>query len=320
MKANCQSLKATSRNPQPEKFRLRSNTPWSQVPMSTCAVVPTPSRRRRLLHPVTALWARCCSTARAAPDLMWVIGSLASLYMKDKRNWLTFRSASCIRVPPGADPKFAVVLVLYWVTAYQMLHHAAQVKLGQRIFVHGLSGAVGQALLVLGKIQGAQVFGTASSGKQDELRRMGAVPFDYANKNWITAMNAVGGADAVPDPLGFESLDESYSILRKGGILVGYGVNLPGLTRTHPRPVIPAVLKLFARNLLFWSGKRTTFFGVRRTSRHFAPDLELLFEWLQSGKISVPVKAVFKLQDVQSAHREYASGKGTRSIILEVNP
>jgi synaptic vesicle membrane protein VAT-1 len=46
----------------------------------------------------------------------------------------------------------------------------------------------------------------------------------------------------------------------------------------------------------------------------------LLFDWLKSGKISVPVKAAFKLQDVRSAHREYASGKGMGSIILEVNP
>jgi synaptic vesicle membrane protein VAT-1 len=225
-----------------------------------------------------------------------------------------------IQVPEGADPKFAVALVLDWVTAYQMLHHAAQIKSGQRIFVHGLSGAVGQALLGLGKIQGAEVFGTASSGKHEELRRMGAIPFNYSNKNWIGAMKGVGGADAVFDPLGYESFDESYSILRKGGILVAYGMNLSGFTKTRPRPVMLVILKLFARNLLFWSGKRTTFFGLRRTSKDFAPDLELLFDWLQSGKISVPVKATFKLQEVRNAHREYASSKGMGSIILEVNP
>jgi NADPH:quinone reductase-like Zn-dependent oxidoreductase len=37
------------------------------------------------------------------------------------------------------------------------------------------------------------------------------------------------------------------------------------------------------------------------------PDLELLFEWLKSGKISVPVKATFRLEEIQKAHREYAS-------------
>jgi synaptic vesicle membrane protein VAT-1 len=224
-----------------------------------------------------------------------------------------------VPVPKGADPKLAVALVLDWVTAYEMLHHAAQVQSGQRIFVHGLSGAVGGALLQLAKLQGAEVFGTASPRKHAALRQLGAVPFDYSNKMWIGAMNELGGVDAAFDPLGFKSFNESYSILRKGGILVGYGMNLPGLSGSDPPSVLPVILKLLARNLLFWSGKRTTFFGLTRTSKHYIPDLTLLFEWLVAGRISVPVKATFNLQDIKDAHREYARSTGVGSIIIEVS-
>jgi NADPH:quinone reductase-like Zn-dependent oxidoreductase len=223
-----------------------------------------------------------------------------------------------IPVPEGVDGKAAVSLILDWVTAFQMLHRAAHVTAGQKIFVHALSGAVGGALLRLGQLQGSQVFGTASSTKHDELRQLGAVPFDYSNKNWIAAMQEPG-VDAVFDPLGFESFDESYSILKKGGVLVGYGMNLPAWTRTPERPVIPAVLKLFSKNLLFWSGKRTTFFGVNRGSKNFAPDLKQLFEWLRDGKISVPIKATFKLDEIRLAHREYASSERMGSIVIEVS-
>jgi NADPH:quinone reductase-like Zn-dependent oxidoreductase len=52
-----------------------------------------------------------------------------------------------VRVPDGVDLKAAVSLVLDWVTAYQMLHHAAHIKSGQKIFVHGLSGGVGVAAI-----------------------------------------------------------------------------------------------------------------------------------------------------------------------------
>jgi NADPH:quinone reductase-like Zn-dependent oxidoreductase len=223
-----------------------------------------------------------------------------------------------IPVPEGVDGKAAVSLILDWVTAFQMLHRAAHVTAGQKIFVHALSGAVGGALLRLGQLQGAQVFGTASSTKHDELRQLGAVPFDYSNKNWIAAMQEPG-VDAVFDPLGFESFDESYSILKKGGVLVGYGMNLPAWTRTPERPVIPAVLKLFSKNLLFWSGKRTTFFGVSRSSKNFAPDLKQLFEWLRDGKISVPIKTTFTLDEIRLAHREYASSERMGSIVIEVS-
>ena len=223
-------------------------------------------------------------------------------------------------VPEGADLKQAVALILDWVTAYQMLHHKARVKTGQRIFVHGLSGSVGQAFLILGRVAGAEVFGTASPTKHDELRKMGATPFDYSNKNWIGEMQLMGGVDAVFDPLGFESFDESYSILRRGGIMVAYGNNLQSMRKGKSRAILPVILKLFARNLLFWTGKRTTFYGVMRTSKHYAPDLERLFQWLKAGKIQVPLKATFRLEEVQLAHREYANSKGMGTIIMEVNP
>jgi NADPH:quinone reductase-like Zn-dependent oxidoreductase len=224
-----------------------------------------------------------------------------------------------VPVPDGVDKKAAVALILDWVTAYEMLHRAARVTAGQRIFVHAISGAVGGALLRLGAMEGAQAFGTASLKKADDVRRLGAVPFDYSNKNWITAMQELGGMDAVFDPLGFESFDESYSILRKGGVLVGYGLNLPSWTGTPGGSVILSVLKLFSKNLFFWSGKRTTFFGVSRGSKNFAPDLELLFEWLKEGKIAVPIKATFKLDEIQLAHREYANSTRMGSVVIEVS-
>lgn len=224
-----------------------------------------------------------------------------------------------VRVPGGVDLKAAVALVLDWVTAYQMLHHAAHIESGQKIFVHGLSGAVGGALLNLGRIQGVQVFGTASSSKHDELRQLGAVPFDYCNKDWITAMQQLGGVEAVFDPLGYESFDESYLVLKRGGILVAYGMNLPALKKTPRPPAFPAILKLLSKNLLFWSGKRTTFFGLRRTSKNFNPDLELLLTWLKAGRISVPIKATFRLEEIQKAHLEYASSARMGSIVIEIS-
>ena len=221
-----------------------------------------------------------------------------------------------VPVPDGVDPKQAVSLVLDWVTAYEMLHRSAKVQAGQRVFVHGLGGGVGGALLRLGVLAGVTVLGTASAAKHEELRGLGAEPFHYSNKNWISEVQRLGGVDAAFDPLGFSSFDESYSILRKGGILVGYGQNLPHVTKRPQGAVLPMIVKLFARNLLFWRGKRTTFFGLNRYSKNYRRDLELLFRWLAEGRIAVPVKAVFPMSEVRAAHRAYAAAKGTGSIVL----
>ena len=132
-------------------------------------------------------------------------------------------------------------------------------------------------------------------------------------------MQDLGGVDAVFDPLGFESFDQSYSILKRGGVLVGYGMNLPAWTNTPQRSMILSALKLFSKNLFFWSGKRTAFFGVNRGSKHFASDLQQLFEWLKDRRISVPIKNTFRLDEIQEAHREYASSKRMGSIVIEVS-
>lgn len=133
-------------------------------------------------------------------------------------------------------------------------------------------------------------------------------------------MNQLGGADAVFDALGFESWDESYSILRPdGGILLGYGGNLNSLNGQAPRSIIYPMLKLLARNYLkFWSGKRTNFYYISRDRSTFVPDLNVLFDLLRQGKISVPIKAVYALEDIQEAHRSWGKAAGIGSLQINV--
>ena len=223
-----------------------------------------------------------------------------------------------VSVPEGIDSQQATALILDWSTAYGMVMRAATVEAGDKIFVHGLSGAVGYAVFTLAKMQGATVYGTASGRKHTDLVQAGATPYAHSGKDWIIAMQATGGMDAVFDPLGFESWDESYSILRKGGVLVGYGLNLPALSGTAPRPALPAVVKLLARNLVFWTGKRTKFYFISRDSKHYLSDLEALFNLLRTGRLSVPIKAVIPLRDIQRAHREWSQGAGIGSILIQV--
>src|SRR5215468_11603344 len=73
----------------------------------------------------------------------------------------TLRAKDLARVPTGVDVAAAAALILSWTTAYQLLHRSARARPGQRVLVQGAAGAVGQALLVLGKLAGLEVWGTA---------------------------------------------------------------------------------------------------------------------------------------------------------------
>jgi NADPH:quinone reductase-like Zn-dependent oxidoreductase len=131
-----------------------------------------------------------------------------------------------VPVPEGLDLQQAVALVLDWNTAYGLAYRAAKITQGSRVFIHGLSGSVGFALHTLCKMQGANVYGTASSANLAALRDAGAAPFVYSDKTWMAAMKEIGGVNVVYDALGFESWDESWDILApSGGHLVGFGGN-----------------------------------------------------------------------------------------------
>jgi D-arabinose 1-dehydrogenase-like Zn-dependent alcohol dehydrogenase len=84
---------------------------------------------------------------------MTVVGSNAA--------YCTLKARDLTRVPAGVDAAEAAALILSWTTAFQLLHRAAQVRRGQRVLVHGAAGAVGQALIVLGKMAGLELWGAA---------------------------------------------------------------------------------------------------------------------------------------------------------------
>ena len=101
---------------------------------------------------------------------MTVLGSNAG--------YRTLRASDLTRVPAGVDPAEAAALILSWTTAYQLLHRAARVQRGQRVLVQGAAGAVGQALLVLGRMAGLELWGTARGEHAALIQQLGATPID----------------------------------------------------------------------------------------------------------------------------------------------
>lgn len=224
-------------------------------------------------------------------------------------------------VPAGVELQHAVALSLDWNTAYGMVTRAAEVSAGQRVFVHGLSGAVGYAVMALCLRQGATVYGTASERNHEALRALGAHPFVYTNKNWITAMQNLGGVHAAFDPLGFESFDESYSILTTAerSILVGYGGNLDSMSGGKPRSGLPGIAKLIMRNVTLCN-KSTTFYTISRDQKTFQPELRTLLHLAKEGAIRVPIKQVWDIDNIKDAHESWGKSPGMGSMLIRISP
>jgi hypothetical protein len=77
-----------------------------------------------------------------------------------------------------------VFFVLAYVTAYQVLHRSAQVQRGQRILVHGAGGAVGTAMLQLGRLLDLEMYGTASSPSTNWSPAWAQPPLTTGARTW----------------------------------------------------------------------------------------------------------------------------------------
>src|ERR1700757_2215884 len=112
----------------------------------------------------------------------------------------------------------AAAVPLAALTAWQSLFDTAQLQPGQRVVIHAGSGGVGHFAVQLAKWKGAYVFATASTRNQDLLRQLGVdEPIDYSQQRFEDVARNI---DIVLDTIGDETQARSWSVLKKGGVLV----------------------------------------------------------------------------------------------------
>jgi NADPH:quinone reductase-like Zn-dependent oxidoreductase len=220
-----------------------------------------------------------------------------------------------VMVPSSLPPAEIVVLVLNYVTAFQMLHRVAKVKAGDKVLLIGASGGVGTALLQLGKLAGLKMYGTASPRKFDILTGLGATPIDYHSQDVVDVLHRQepGGLDFVFDGMGGKESERGLAVLRRGGKLVEYAAPV-GLAS-----MLLGLAKIFVNNLLP-NGKSIEFYGITalylRDKRPFMEDLPIVLNLLSQGKIKPLITTQLPLLEARKANELLESGQVSGNIVL----
>src|SRR5437870_12058807 len=171
----------------------------------------------------------------------------------------TLQASHLTRVPAGVDAAEAAALILSWTTAYQLLHRAARVQRGQRVLVHGAAGAVGQALLVLGRLAGLELWGTARGAHAALIRELGATPIDYQREDFTRVLP--GGFDVVFDGIGEDGYRRSFAALERGGLLCAYGYTAGVQAQRRLLAILMWIARLYLKSWLP-GGKRARFYSI----------------------------------------------------------
>jgi NADPH:quinone reductase-like Zn-dependent oxidoreductase len=240
---------------------------------------------------------------------MTVLGSDAA--------YRTLRADRLTLVPAGLDAAEAAALILSWTTAYQLLHRSARVERGQRVLVQGAAGAVGQALLVLGKLASLELWGTGRGQHAARIRELGATPIDYLREDCARVLP--GGFDVVFDGIGEDGYRRSLEALRPGGLLCFYGYS----AGVQAQRRMPTMLMWMGRPFLYrWlrGGKRARAYSINvMRARHpawFREDLERLFGLLAAGTIRPRVADRISFEQVADAHRRLEAGGLEGKLVL----
>jgi NADPH2:quinone reductase len=116
-----------------------------------------------------------------------------------------------------------------WPTALAALKPLGRIAAGQTVLIHAAAGGTGQAAVTMAKHYGATVIGTASPGKHEVVRALGADHvIDSRNADLaaeVLRLTGGAGADLVLESVGGATLDASLAATKRvTGRVVVYGV------------------------------------------------------------------------------------------------
>ncbi len=207
--------------------------------------------------------------------------------------YIAVRAADLAQKPHSLDFVQAAAVPLSALTAWQALFDHGALTVGQTVLIHGAAGGVGSFAVQLARWRGARVIASDAARNADFLRRLGAEEvIDYASERFE---KRVKDADMVLDLVGGETLERSWGVLRRGGVLVTTVAPIPSDKGAPP-------------------GVKGVFFIVKPSRQQLTEIARLIDE----GHVRPEVDTVFPLERAREAFEKGLSRHVRGKLVLQV--
>jgi NADPH:quinone reductase-like Zn-dependent oxidoreductase len=192
------------------------------------------------------------------------------------------------------------------VTALQALRDNGRIEEGQRVLVNGASGGVGTFAVQLAKALGAEVTGVCSTDKVELVRSLGADQVvDYTEDDFSRDGERY---DLILDIAGSRPWSAYKRVLNPEGTLVIVG----GSKENRLLGPLGHVIKI---RLASVPGSRRTTSFIAKITR---PDLELIRDLIEAGKVKPVVERTYALSDVADAFSYLGEGHAHGKLVVTV--
>ncbi|CAG7997677.1 unnamed protein product [Penicillium salamii] len=224
------------------------------------------------------------------------------------------------RIPDSMPFDTAAAIPITHVTAYHSLHNIARLRKGEKILIHAATGGLGQALVEMSQLVGAEVFVTVGSAEKKtfiidrfgipEQRILYSRDTSFAQS--VMYQTAGRGVDVIVNSLAGEALRQSWTCIAPNGRFVELGQrDITINTRLDMKP--------FARNASF------TAFNLAFTMKHdpqAARDVLIkVLELFANGSLRGPDPLeTYAFSDLQQAFRKMQTGRHMGKLVAVAKP
>lgn len=236
-------------------------------------------------------WAAFAEKTAVTPELLWTV----------PKEWNEEQAAAF-------PVNYFTAYFAYWEAGF-----LSDANRGKRVLIHAVAGGVGTAAVQIGKILGAETYGTSSS--EDKLGRVKELGLGYGinykerdYEDAVKDMTRGEGVDAVFEMLGGEHTAKSIRCLRDFGKVVQYGT----ATGKHPQLDLRALYAKAASVQGLW----LTYLSSKHDLMNQA--WQQLSQWVSEGKLQPVVGHVLPAQQAAEGYRLLQERKNFGKIVLKI--
>jgi NADPH:quinone reductase-like Zn-dependent oxidoreductase len=191
-------------------------------------------------------------------------------------------------------------------TALQGLRDRGQLEPGQKVLINGASGGVGLFAVQIAKALGAEVTAVCSTRNVELVRSLGADRVvDYTREDFTRGDERY---DVLFDNAGSRSWRECKRVLKPNARVVLVGGQMGG-------PVLGPLGHVIRMKLAALLGSRKAVFFVAKFNQ---PDMEVLRELLEAGKVKPVVDRRYPLSEIADAFRYLGEGHAQGKVVISV--